>query len=301
METKPPLRSDLLQPVQLRLDGLFERLQHLERTLAEVPDGLSADIRRRLERAALFRGLNAIQRSYEATATVLCLALDGSVPDAEESWYGDALDQLSGSGSGRMTILSSALADLLREVGVYPDFDPILELDENLEAQRRRHAAALRAAPMLVDALTALDARLIDRTLRIGCAPDPEFVAQHPGRVERAEVRERALQSAFTGIERAFREKGYRAIAFGSVAENRVHGRSDLDLLVLGEVSREAQRELWSIAEDVTRAQDLEFDLHFPNLYRDEFLDRIQVIKDGRIAPLRDLIAAATNPKTHDD
>lgn len=301
METKHPLKSDLLQPVQLRLDGLHERLAHLDRTLAEVPDGLSVHIQQRLARAALFRGLNGVLRSCQAIITTLCLVIDGSVPDDEQSWYGDALDQLSGSGSGRMTILSSALADLLREVGVYPDFDPILELDENLEAQRRRHAAALRAAPMLVDALTALDARLIDRTLRIGCAPDPEFVAQHPGRVERAEVRERALQSAFTGIERAFREKGYRAIAFGSVAENRVHGRSDLDLLVLGEVSREAQRELWSIAEDVTRAQDLEFDLHFPNLYRDEFLDRIQVIKDGRIAPLRDLIAAATNPKTHDD
>lgn len=301
MEPERPLRSDLLQPVQLRLDGLHERLAHLDRTLAEVPTGLSDDIQRRLERAALFRGLNAIQRSFEAIATVLCLTLDSSVPDDEENWYKDALDQLSGSGSGRMPVLPPALADLLREVGDYPDFDPILELEPNLEIQRRRHAAALRAAPMLIYALKALDARLINGTLRIGCAPNPEFVAQHPGRVERAEVRERALQSAFTGIERAFREKGYRAIAFGSVAENRVHGRSDLDLLVLGEVSREAQRELWNIAEDVTRAQDLEFDLHFPNLYRDEFLDRIQVIKDGRIAPLRDLIAAATALKTHDD
>lgn len=66
-------------------------------------------------------------------------------------------------------------------------------------------------------------------------------------------------------------------------------------------MSREEQGALWSIAEDVTRAEGVEFDLHFPNLYRDEFLDRIQVIKDGRIAPLRDLIAAAINPKTHDD
>lgn len=301
METKPPLRSSLLQPAQLRLEGLHERLANLDRTLAEVPDGLSENIQRRLERVALFRGLNGVLRSFEAILTTLCLVLDGSAPDDEWEWYDDALDQLSGSGSGRMPVLSPALADLLREVGVYPDFDPILELDENVEVQRRRHAAALRAAPMLIDALTALDARLINGTIRIGCTPDPEFVAQHPGRVERAEVRERALQSAFTGIERAFREKGYRAIAFGSVAENRVHGRSDLDLLVLGEVSREAQRELWNIAEDVTRAQDLEFDLHFPNLYRDEFLDRIQVIKDGRIAPLRDLIAAATALKTHDD
>jgi len=300
METQPPLRSTALLPAQIRLDGLFERLAHLDRTLAEVPSGLSEGIQRRLERAALFRGLNAIQRSFEAIITVLCLALDGSVPDNEE-WHEDAIRQLTGSGSGRGPVLPLDLADLLREVMADPDFDPILELDENLEVQRRRHTAALRAAPMLIDALTALDARLINGTLRIGCTPDPEFVAQHPGRVERAEVRERALQSAFTGIERAFREKGYRAIAFGSVAENRVHGRSDLDLLVLGEVSREEQGELWSIAEDITRAQGLEFDLHFPAIYADEFLERIKVILDGKIAPLRDLIAAATAPKTDDD
>ena len=301
MDTKRHLRSDLLQPVQLRLDGLFERIQHLERALEEVPDGLSENIQRRLERVALFRGLNAIQRSYEAIATVLCLALDGSVPDDEESWYGDALDQLSGSGSGRGPVVPPALADLLRVVGVYPDFDPVLELEPNLAVQRRRHAAALGAAPMLVDALGALDALLINGTLRIGCEPDPEFVAQHPGRVERAEVRERALQSAFTRIERAFREKGYHAIAFGSFVEGRINARSDLDLVVPGEVSREEQGELWSIAEDITRAQGVEFDLHFPAMYAGDFLDRIKVIKDGRIAPLRDLIAAAINPKTHDD
>ncbi|MFC3087909.1 hypothetical protein [Tabrizicola soli] len=132
MEPERPLRSDLLQPVQLRLDGLHERLAHLDRTLAEVPTGLSDDIQRRLERAALFRGLNAIQRSFEAIATVLCLTLDSSVPDDEENWYKDALDQLSGSGSGRMPVLPPALADLLREVGDYPDFDPILELEPNL-------------------------------------------------------------------------------------------------------------------------------------------------------------------------
>ena len=301
METQPPLRSDLLQPVQLRLDGLFERLQHLERTLAEVPDGLSAYIRRRLERAALFRGLNAIQRSFEAIATVLCLILDDSAPDDEERWYGDALDQLSGSGSGRVPVVPPALADLLRLVGVYPVFDPVLELEPNLAVQRRRHAAAVQAAPMLGAALTALDARLINGTLRIACAADPEFVAQHPGREERAEARARALQSALTRIERAFQEKGYRAIAFGSFVEGRINARSDLDLIVPGEVSREEQGELWSIAEDITRAEGVEFDLHFPALYADDFLDRIKVILDDKIAPLRDLLAAATDPKTDED
>jgi predicted nucleotidyltransferase len=301
MDTKRHLRSELLQPVQLRLDGLFERLQHLERTLAEVPEGLSEDIQRRLERAALFRGLNAIQRSLEAIATVLCLNLDNSVPDDEENWYNDALDQLSGSGSGRMPVLSPALADLLREVGDYPDFDPILELEPNLEIQRRRPAAALRAAPMLIDALTALDARLINGTLQIGCAPDPEFVAQHPGRVERAEARERVLQRALSGIEVAFRDRGHTVVPFGSLIEGRVHSRSDLDLVVVGEVSREDQSALWTIAESITRAEDVEIDLHFPAVYTGEFLDRLKVIKDGRIAPLRNLVAAATDPKTHED
>ena len=301
METKRHLRSDLLQPVQLRLDGLHERLAHLDRTLAEVPTGLSDDIQRRLERAALFRGLNAIQRSYEAIATVLCLALDGSVPDDEESWYGHALDQLSGSGSGRITVVPPALADLLRVVDVYPDFDPVLELEPNLAVQRRRHAAAVQAVPMLVDALTTLDARLAEGTLRDGQTPDPAFAMQHAGRMERARARERALHRALSRIEVAFHDRGHTVVPFGSLVENRVHGRSDLDLLVPGEVSREVQRDLWSIAEDITRAQGVEFDLHFPALYTGDFLDRIQVIKGGRIAPLRALIAPATAPKTHDD
>jgi hypothetical protein len=37
----------------LRLDGLHERLAHLDRTLAEVPDGLSENIQQHLARAAL--------------------------------------------------------------------------------------------------------------------------------------------------------------------------------------------------------------------------------------------------------
>lgn len=297
METKHPLRSGLFQPVQLRLDGLHERLAHLDRTLAEVPDGLSVHIQQRLARAALFRGLNGVLRSCEAIVTTLCLVIDGSVPDHDDSWYEDALRQLTGSGSGRRPVLPPDLADLLREVVADPDFDPILELDENLEVQRRRHTAALRVAPMLVAALAALDARLINGTLRIGSAPDPEFVAQHPGRVERAEARERVLQRALSDIKVAFRDRGHTVLPFGSLVEGRVHGRSDLDLVVLGEVSREEQGALWSIAEDVTRAEGVEFDLHFPAVYAGDFLDRIKVILDGRIGPLRDLIAAATAPK----
>jgi predicted nucleotidyltransferase len=300
METKQPLRSDLLQPVQLRLDGLHERLAHLDRTLAEVPTDLSDDIHRRLERAALFRGLNAIQRSYEAIGTVLCLVLDGSTPDDEESWYGDALDQLSGTGSGRVPVVPPALADLLRVVGVYPDFDPVLELEPNLAVQRRRHAAAVQAVPMLVDALTTLDARLAEGTLRDGQTPDPAFATQHAGRMERARTREQALHRALSRIEAAFQDRGHCVVPFGSLVEHRVHGRSDLDLLVPGEVSREEQGVLWNIAEDVTRAEGVEFDLHFPAVYAGDFLDRIRVILEGRIAPLRDLIAGATDPKTHE-
>lgn len=298
METKRPLRSDLLQPVQLRLDGLFERLQHLERILAEVPDGLSEHVQHRLERAALSRGLNALRRSYEAIVTVLCLTLDSSVPDDEENWYQDALDQLSGSGSGRRPVLSHDLADLLRGVVAEPDFDPILELDENLAVQRRRRQAAILAAPLLVDALTMLDAWLADGTHRDGQAPDPEFATQHAERLNRAETRKQALARALTDIENAFLEKGYRVILFGSMAENRVHGRSDLDLLVVGEMSRETQRELWDAAEEIARKEGVEVDLHFPDLYSGDFLDRLKMIRGGQIVPLRDLIASATAPKT---
>lgn len=301
MEMKPPLNSPVLLPVQLRLNGLFERIQHLDRTLIEVPDGLSVNIQQRLARAALFRGLNGVLRSCEAIVTTLCLVLDGSVPDHDDGWYEDALRQLTGSGSGRMPVLSPALADLLCVVGVYPDFDPVFELDENLAVQRRRRQAAILAAPLLVDALTVLDARLAGGTLRTGQTPDPEFVAHHADRQDRAAARERTLMRSLAGIKVAFRDRGHTALPFGSLVEGRVHGRSDLDLLVLGEVSREQQRELWSIAEDITRAEGVEFDLHFPAVYAGDFLDRIQVIKDGRIAPLRDLIAAATDPKTQRD
>lgn len=300
METKPLLRSPVLLPVQLRLDGLYERLAHLDRTITEVPDGVSEHVQHRLERAALFRGLNALRRSYEAIVTVLCLALDGSVAD-DEKWYEDALDQLSGSGSGRRPVVPPALTDLLRVVGVYPDFDPVFELDENLAVQRRRRQAAILAAPLLVDALTVLDARLADGTLRTGQTPDPEFVAHHADRLDRAAVRERALRRSLAGIEVAFRDRGHTVVPFGSLVENRVHGRSDLDLLVLGEVSRETQRELWDAAEEIAREEGVEVDLHFPDLYADEFLERIKVILDGKIAPLCDLIAAATAPKTDDD
>lgn len=298
METKHPLRSDLLQPVQLRLDGLHERLAYLDRTLAEVPDGLSVHIQQRLARAALFRGLNGVLRSFEAILTTLCLVIDGSVPDHDDGWYEDALRQLTGSGSGRMPVLSPALADLLRVVGVYPDFDPVFELDENLAVQRRRRQAAILAAPLLVDALTMLDAWLADETLRDGQAPNPVFVAHHASRVNRAETRKHALARALTDIENAFLEKGYRVIPFGSVAENRVHGRSDLDLLVVGEMSRETQRELWDAAEEIAREEGVEVDLHFPDLYSGDFLDRLKMIRSGQIVPLRDLIASATAPKS---
>lgn len=301
METKPPLRSDLLQPVQLRLDGLHERLAHLDRSLKDIPDGVSEHVQHRLERAALSRGLNALRRSYEAIITVLCLALDGSVPDDEDSWYQDALDQLSGSGSGRRPVLSHDLADLLRGVSRDPDFDPILELDENLAVQRRRRVAALRAAPILVDALTTLDARLAEGTLRHGQTSDPAFATQHAGRMERARARERALHRALSGIEAAFRDRGHTVVPFGSLVENRVHPRSDLDLLVPGRVSREVQRELWDAAEEIAREEGVEVDLHFPDLYSGDFLDRLKMIRDGQIVPLRDLIAATRNPKTHDD
>jgi hypothetical protein len=72
------------------------------------------------------------------------------------------------------------------------------------------------------------------------------------------------------------------------------------DLLVPGEVSREEQRVLWSVAEDITRAEGVEFDLHFPAVYAGDFTDRIKVILGGKVAPLRDLLAAARDPKTHE-
>lgn len=193
MDTKRILNSDLLLPIEIRLEGLKERLTHLDQLLAEIPGALSEDMKESLERATLFRGMNAIQRSYEGIVTTLCLILDGSVPDDEEYWYKNALDQLAGSGSGRAPVLPSDLVALLQQVMVDPDFDPLLERKENLKVQRQRREAAQMAVPMLVDALGALDTLLADGTLRAGCLPD--LPLDQAGRVRRFLDRVKDLSS----------------------------------------------------------------------------------------------------------
>lgn len=301
METEHLFRSAALLPVRIRLEGLHERLAHLNRSLTEVPEGLSEDMKERLERAVLFRGMNAIQRSCEGVVTTLCLILDGSVPDDEEYWYKNALDQLAGSGSGRVPVLPPDLVVLLQQIMVDPDFDPLLERRANLKVQRQRWEAAQQAVPMLVDALGALDTLLTDGTLRTGCLPDPEYAAQHASRQKRAAAQGLALKRALTRIEKAFLERGCSVVPFGSLMEGRTHGRSDLDLVMPDEVSREVRRVLSEVAEEIARAEGVACDLHFPATYDPGFLDRLKVIRGGQIVPLRDLIAAATAPKTHDD
>jgi predicted nucleotidyltransferase len=301
MEMKPPLNSPILLPAQLRLDGLHDRLAHLNRSITEVPEGLSEDMKERLERAALFRGMNAIQRSCEGVVTTLCLILDGSVADDDEDWYKNAMDQLAGSGSGRVPILPPDLVVLLQQIMVDPDFDPLLERKANLKVQRQRWEAAQRAAPMLVDALGTLDALLADGTLRTGYSPDPEYAAQHASRQKRAAAQGLALKRTLTKIEKAFRERGYSVIPFGSLMEGRTHGRSDLDLVMPDEVPRDVRRLLSDVAEEIARAEGVACDLHFSAIYDPEFLDRIKVIRNDQITHLRDLIAAAADPKTHED
>jgi predicted nucleotidyltransferase len=300
METEHLFRSAALLPVRLRLEGLHERLTHLDQLVTEIPGDLPEDMKEGLERAALFRGMNAIQRSYEGVVTTLCLILDGSAPDDEEYWYKNALDQLAGYGSGRVPVLPPDLVVLLQQIMVDPDFDPLLERRANLKVQRQRWEATQRAAPMLVDALGTLDTLLADGTLRTGYSPDPEYAAQHASRQKRAAAQSLALKRALTGIEKAFRERGYSVILFGSLMEGRTHGRSDLDLVMPDEVSREVRRVLSGVAEEIARAEGVACDLHFPATYDPEFLDRIKVIRNGQITHLRDLIAAATDPKTHE-
>lgn len=300
METEHLFCSAALLPVRLRLEGLHERLTHLDQLVTEIPGDLPEDMKEGLERAALFRGMNAIQRSYEGVVTALCLILDGSAPDDEEYWYKNALDQLAGSGSGRVPVLPPDLVVLLQQIMVYPDFDPLLERKANLKVQRQRWEATQRAAPMLVDALGTLDTLLADGTLRTGYSPDPEYAAQHASRQKRATAQGLALKRALTGIEKAFRERGYSVILFGSLMEGRTHGRSDLDLVMPDEVSSEVRRVLSGVAEEIARAEGVACDLHFPATYDPEFLDRIKVIRNGEITHLRDLIAAATDPKTHE-
>jgi predicted nucleotidyltransferase len=288
-EAGPLLDSGPLLPVRLRLDGLKTRFTRLDRVDADDLTGLTEDLARKIEADALEMSLNGVERGFLGVIKTLCLAVDGTVPD-EEGWYGSALAQLSGTGRGRAPVLDARLIPLLQELtGEFPDV-PVLDTGERLSTLHARRDAAREAYPLLVDAVEALHGPASP------APPDPELLAAEPGRLARAAERKAAMGRAAAAISEAFAERGRRAVPFGSVLGGPVHGRSDLDLVVPGEMGREERNALWDLAERIAAGEGVEIDLHFEHMYRDGFLDELRTIRDGRVVTLREMVEAGERP-----
>jgi hypothetical protein len=97
-----------LLPVQLRLEGLSDRLAVAQRAATEpmpdLPGDVSHDLRFRIEIGARTRSMFGLRHGFAGFVRALCLTIDGSVPDHDD-WYPAALRQLQGAGKGRRSIL----------------------------------------------------------------------------------------------------------------------------------------------------------------------------------------------------
>ena len=290
MEASPGQNSDHdpLLAVRLRLDGLKTRFDRLDRYDGEDLTGLSEELARRIRADALEMALNGIERGFGGVVKALCLALDGTIPD-DEVWYEGALAQLAGTGRGRAPVLSAGLVTLLEGLtGEFPDI-PVVDTGERLRIVDARRAAARDAWPLLEAAIRALEGPISP------APPDPDLLAAEPGRLERAAARRAAMGRAAAAISKAFAERGRKAVPFGSVLNGPVHGRSDLDMVVPGEMTREERNALWGLAERIAAEEGVEIDLHFEHMYRDGFLDQLRTVRDGRVVTLRELIHTGKN------
>lgn len=279
------LDADPLLRVRLRLDGLSARLTRLDRLDIDDLTGMTEELARRIEADALEMALIGVERGFAGAVKALCLALDGTVPDGE-GWYREAITQLERTGRGRAPVLSARLVSFLQELtGEFPDI-PVIEVGERLRTLRPRRDAARDAYPLLLEAVEALDGPISP------APPDPDLLAAEPGRLARAAARKAAMGRAAAAISEAFAERGRRAVPFGSVLGGPVHGRSDLDLVVQGEMGREERNALWDLAEQIGADEGVEIDLHFEHMYREGFLDELRTIRNGRVVTLRELVAA---------
>lgn len=283
------LDADPLLRVRLRLDGLSARLTRLDRLDIDDLTGMTEELARRIEADALEMALIGVERGFAGAVKALCLALDGTVPDGE-GWYREAITQLERTGRGRAPVLSARLVSFLQELtGEFPDI-PVIEVGERLRTLRPRRDAARDAYHLLLEAVEALDGPISP------APPDPDLLAAESGRLARAAARKAAMGRAATAISEAFAERGRRAVPFGSVLGGPVHGRSDLDLVVPGEMGREERNALWDLAEQIGADEGVEIDPHFEHMYREGFLDELRTIRDGRVVTLRELVAAEEYP-----
>jgi len=91
-------------------------------------------------------------------------------------------------------------------------------------------------------------------------------------RRERALARKAVLDRAFARLSDAAMRFGLKIVPFGSYAEGRVHGASDLDVAVRGSVALDGRRriirEAQKIQADSGIGVDLVFEAESPEFFR---------------------------------
>lgn len=292
MMEKTALRSAQLLSVELRVSFLSESRSALEDALNKMLFLPEDDTRAFMEYAVLLRGLDNIEQSVKALIKSLCLFVDGSLPDGDD-WYDAALEQLASDEAGRVPLLSSEMRELLMQGEIQPEIDGASALEDNLSLQRRRKLILFRTTDALLLHLSTLDTQILQAPSKFSGSAAPAFVAQHEEQHSKARARFAALKNAFVEFEEVALEGGYSVVSFGSYAEGRVHGQSDLDIVVLGEVPLDAQEWLRAQAQPIEKLHGVPIDLHFEANYSREFLDRMKVIRDGRIITLRQHVQEA--------
>jgi predicted nucleotidyltransferase len=139
--------------------------------------------------------------------------------------------------------------------------------------------------------MRSLDTELARGDLFDGRPPDNGFAEHHGARQARAALQHAALERASARIKRHCEQRGRQVVVFGSFLEGRVHGRSDLDLFLPDTVLLEGtRRKLWYAIENLADDEGVIADVHFADMYDEAFADRIKVIVNGRIQPLRLLV-----------
>jgi predicted nucleotidyltransferase len=285
MKSSPGQDSDHdpLLPVRLRLDGLSTRMTRLDQDLSTTLETAPDDLRPSLEALEIEMGLRGVERGFAGVVKALCLALDGTLPD-DEDWYPAALTQLARTGRGRAPVLTPDLVTRLLDVQESVLDIPVIDTDERLRILHARRAAARDAYPLLLSAVRAINKPPSP------APPDPDLLAAEPGRLGRAATRRAAIERAADAIRAAFAERRRRAVPFGSVLDGPVHGRSDLDMVVPGEMGREERNALWGLADEIAAAEGVELDLHFEHLYQEGLLDELRTVRNGRAVTLRELV-----------
>lgn len=89
---------------------------------------------------------------------------------------------------------------------------------------------------------------------------------------DRARVRTEAARSAWERLSAFLVQRDVTGKLFGSLCDDRVHENSDIDVMILGDPSRELSREIMREADKIAKEcgvpVDLMFERDFPELAR---------------------------------